>query len=114
MLTHTTWNTTLLALEALSPLKEVPKHKNVTLGLITSKFPELEDLEEMKEKVFQAADLVAEGTGQTREQALNQLGVSAQCGFASHSDGNNVGKEDMMKKLQLVRKLADAIWPGQP
>lgn len=96
------------------PLKEVPAHKNVILGLITSKFPKLEDLEEMKKKVYQAADLVAEGSGQTKEEALNRLGVSPQCGFASHSDGNNVGKDDMIKKLQLVRKLADEIWPGQP
>lgn len=96
------------------PLKEVPAHKNVILGLITSKFPKLEDMNEMKKKVSQAADLVAEGSGQTKEEALNRLGVSPQCGFASHSDGNNVGKEDMIKKLQLVRKLADEIWPGQP
>jgi methionine synthase II (cobalamin-independent) len=74
----------------------------------------LEDLEEMKKKVYQAAELVAQGSGQTKEEALNRLGVSPQCGFASHSDGNNVGKEDMIKKLQLVRKLADEIWPGQP
>jgi methionine synthase II (cobalamin-independent) len=96
------------------PLKQVPAHKNVILGLITSKFPKLEELDEMKKKVYQAADLVAEGSGQTREQALNRLGVSPQCGFASHSDGNNVGKEDMVKKLQLVRKLANDIWPDQP
>jgi methionine synthase II (cobalamin-independent) len=86
----------------------------VILGLITSKFPALEDIEQMKRKVYQAAELIAEGAGETREQALNRLGVSPQCGFASHSDGNNVGKEDMIKKLELVRKLADAIWPGQP
>jgi len=96
------------------PLKFLPKNKNVILGLVTSKFPELENIEEMKKKVYQAAELIASGTGQTKEEALNQLGVSPQCGFASHSDGNNVGKEDMVKKLQLVRKLADEIWGGQP
>ena len=64
-------------------------------------------------KVYAAADMVAQGGG-TREDALKRLGVSPQCGFASHSDGNNVGHEDMIKKLQLVRKLADAIWPGEP
>lgn len=96
------------------PLKEVPAHKNVILGLITSKFPKLEDMEEMKKKVYQAVNLVAEGSGQTKEEALNRLGVSPQCGFASHSDGNNLSKEDMIRKLQLVRKLADEVWPGQP
>ena len=96
------------------PLQYLPKGKNVILGLITSKFPELENLEEMKKKVYQAAELIAQGTGESKEEALNRLGVSPQCGFASHSDGNNVDKEAMVKKLQLVRKLADDIWPGQP
>jgi methionine synthase II (cobalamin-independent) len=99
---------------SLEPLRFLPKNKNVILGLISSKFPELENLEEMKKKVYQAADLISQGTGETMEEALNRLGVSPQCGFASHSDGNNVGKADMIKKLQLVRELADEIWPGQP
>lgn len=38
------------------PLQYLPAHKNVILGLITSKFPQLEDMEEMKGKVFAAAD----------------------------------------------------------
>jgi methionine synthase II (cobalamin-independent) len=74
----------------------------------------LENVEEMKAKVEQAAKLIGEGTGESREEALGRLGVSPQCGFASHSDGNNVGHEEMVAKLKLVRKLADEIWPGQP
>lgn len=96
------------------PLKELPRHKNVILGLITSKFPELEDLPAMKEKVFQAADLIADGLAISRDEALKRLGVSPQCGFASHSDGNDVTSEDMIKKLKLVRNLAEEIWPGEP
>ena len=96
------------------PLKELPKNKNVILGLITSKFPKLEDIEEMKKKVFQAAELISQGTGETKDETLKRLGVSPQCGFASHSDGNNVGHNEMVAKLKLVRKLADTIWPGEP
>jgi methionine synthase II (cobalamin-independent) len=96
------------------PLKELPKGKNVILGLITSKFPKLEDIGEMKKKVDQAAKLISEGTGESNEEALNRLGVSPQCGFASHSDGNNVGHDEMVAKLKLVRKLAGEIWPNQP
>lgn len=96
------------------PLRELPAHKNVVIGVITSKFPELEDLEAMKERVYSAADFVALGAGQTREQALERIGVSPQCGFASHHLGNSVTLEDMVKKLKLVRQLADAIWPGEP
>jgi len=96
------------------PLKELPKGKNVILGLVSSKFPKLEDVEEMKAKVYHAAEFISQGTGESKEEALNRLGVSPQCGFASHSDGNNVRHEEMIAKLKLVRKLADEIWPGQP
>lgn len=96
------------------PLKNLPPHKNVILGVITSKFPQLEDINVMKERVFKAADFVAEGAGQTREEALKRLGVSTQCGFASHHLGNSITHDDMVAKLKLVRKLADEIWPGEP
>lgn len=96
------------------PLKSLPKNKNVILGVITSKFPEMEDLQEMKKRVYNAADFVAEGNNESREEALQRLGVSPQCGFASHSAGNAVSKKDMINKLTLVRELADSIWPGEP
>ena len=96
------------------PLLHLPAHKNVILGVITSKFPELEDKEKMKERLYAAADVVAKGVGQTREQALDRMGVSPQCGFASHEEGNLLGWEDMKNKLGLVRKIADEVWPGQP
>ena len=96
------------------PLKFLPKEKNVVLGVVTSKFPELEDKQEMVDRVYKAADYVAEGSGQSREDALDRLSVSPQCGFASHAEGNALEREDMRKKLQLVRSIADEVWPGQP
>ena len=95
------------------PLRDLPKNKNVILGVITSKFPELENLEMLKKRVYEAADIVAGGNGESRDDALKRMGVSPQCGFASHSSGNAITKDDMIKKLQLVRKLADSIWPGE-
>lgn len=96
------------------PLKELPKNKNVILGVITSKFPKMEDKEEMKERIYKAAEFVAQGSGESKEEAVKRLGVSPQCGFASHEDGNLLGYDDMVKKLQLVRSIADDIWPGEP
>jgi methionine synthase II (cobalamin-independent) len=96
------------------PLAHLPKNKNAVLGVITSKFAALEDQDEMVARVNQAAEFVAKGTGQSKEDALQQLCVSPQCGFASHAEGNALGYEDMRKKLQLVRSIADKIWPGQP
>jgi methionine synthase II (cobalamin-independent) len=95
------------------PLKFLPKDKNVVLGVVTSKFPELEKKEDMIARVHLAADYVAEGSGCTREEALERLSVSPQCGFASHAEGNSLGYEDMRKKLQLVRAIADDVWKGQ-
>ncbi|MCJ1321884.1 hypothetical protein MMC15_007229 [Xylographa vitiligo] len=99
---------------SFEPLKHLPKNKNVILGVITSKFPKMENLEEMKKRVYSAADYVAEGNNETQKEALQRLGVSPQCGFASHSSGNAVARDDMIAKLKLVRELADNIWPGEP
>ena len=96
------------------PLEELPKNKSVILGVITSKFPKLEDKEAIKQRIYQAADFVANGSGQSREEALKRLGVSPQCGFASHSKGNLLGYDDMLNKLRLVRQIANEIWPGEP
>jgi len=92
------------------PLKHLPKHKSVVLGIITSKFPELEDKVVLKERVFEAARIMASGTGETVNEALQRTSVSPQCGFASHEDGNLLTMNDMKRKLQLVRELADGIW----
>ena len=96
------------------PLKSLPKNKNVILGVITSKSPEMEELKEMKKRVYDAADFVAEGNNESRQEGLKRLGVSPQCVSASHLERNSVKKNDMVNKLKLVRKLADSIWPGEP
>ena len=96
------------------PLKQLPSNKNVIIGAITSKFPELEDKETIKQRIHKAADFVAQGSGEGKDQAIKRLGVSPQCGFASHEDGNLLAYDDMVKKLKLVRSIADDIWPGEP
>lgn len=83
------------------------------LGVVTSKFPKMEDKDEMKSRVYAAAEIVAQGNGESKEEALKRLGVSPQCGFASHEGGNLLSHEDMEKKLKLVRQIADEIWPGK-
>lgn len=84
------------------------------LGVVTSKFPKMEDEAEMEARVREAVKWMCKGSGETEQEALNRVGVSPQCGFASHSSGNAVTRDDMFAKLKFVRKLADKIWPGQP
>ena len=95
------------------PLKFLPKNKNVVVGVITTKRQELEDKEEMKQRIYKAADAIAEGSGQTREEALKRVSVSPQCGFSTHETGYPLSLEDEKKKLALVRQIADDIW-GEP
>ena len=95
------------------PLAHLPKNKNVILGVVTSKFPELEDKEEMKKRVYEAAKIMAEGQGESVEESLKRMGVSPQCGFASHAEGNLIDIEGMKRKLKLVREIAEEVWPGE-
>ena len=95
------------------PLKHLPLNKNVIVGVISTKLRELEDKQKMKERLYKAADFIAEGSGQSREEALKRVGVSPQCGFSTHETGYPLSHEDQAKKLALVREIADEIW-GEP
>jgi methionine synthase II (cobalamin-independent) len=95
-------------------LAQLPVHKNVILGIITSKFPELEDKAEMKTRINSAAEIMAKGSGHTQQEALARIGISPQCGFSSHEEGNAINWDDMLNKLKLVKEIADEVWPGQP
>ena len=56
-----------------APLRFVPPHKTVVLGLVTSKFPALEPADVVKARIDDAA----------RHVPLDRLCLSPQCGFSS-------------------------------
>ncbi|CAI7643169.1 unnamed protein product [Penicillium discolor] len=95
------------------PLQHVPADKHLILGVVSSKYPKLEDFDDTVARVRDAARYIANGTGRTEKEALDQLSVSPQCGFASHSSGNAVTWDDMVAKLKLVKQVAGKIWPGE-
>jgi methionine synthase II (cobalamin-independent) len=95
------------------PLKYLPKNKNVIIGAISTKLRQLENKEEVKDRVYKAADFVAEGSNQTREEALKRIGLSPQCGFSTHESGYPLSDEDQSAKLALIREISDEIW-GEP
>lgn len=95
------------------PLKHLPRGKNVVVGVISTKLRQLEDKDEMKARIYKAAEYVAAGTGQSKEAALKQIAVSPQCGFSTHESGYPLSEDDEKKKLALVRQIADEIW-GEP
>ncbi|KZT13295.1 UROD/MetE-like protein [Laetiporus sulphureus 93-53] len=93
------------------PLRWLPRNKSVVLGLISSKFPKMEDKEELILRVHQAAEIISGGEEKRpKEEALNQICISPQCGFASHELGNPVTEEDMIRKLRLIVDTAKVIW----
>lgn len=96
------------------PLRFLPKNKNVVLGVVSTKVPDLEDPEEMKKKVYKAADIIAEGQGRTRQEAMENIAISNQCGFASVGVGaQEMTEEKMFAKLKLIKDMANELWPDR-
>lgn len=94
-------------------LVNLPKGKNVILGVVTTKDEQLEDVEAIKSRVETAAQFIAKGNGSTEEAALKQIGLSPQCGFSSIISAPNMNRDHMVRKLKHVRKIADEIWPEE-
>jgi methionine synthase II (cobalamin-independent) len=83
-----------------APLRFVPSGKGVVLGLISSKTPVLESMNELRRRTDAAAKHIA----------LDRLAISPQCGFASTAAGNPLSEADQRAKLRLVVEAAQAIW----
>ncbi|KAL6299977.1 hypothetical protein BKA93DRAFT_819683 [Sparassis latifolia] len=93
------------------PLRFLPRNKSVVLGLVSTKSPKMENKDELVRRVYAAAEIIADGQEKrSKEEALNQICISPQCGFASHAEGNSVTEEDERAKLTLVLETARAIW----
>jgi 5-methyltetrahydropteroyltriglutamate--homocysteine methyltransferase len=85
----------------LDPLRYVPTgNKIVVLGLISSKFPALENKDDIKRRIDEAAKYVP----------LEQLALSPQCGFASTEEGNVLTEEEQWAKLRHVVEIAQEVW----
>lgn len=73
---------------------------HIVLGLITSKFGELEDPEKIKARIKEANQYVS----------LDQLCLSPQCGFASTEEGNRLTEEQQWDKVRHVIQIANDVW----
>jgi 5-methyltetrahydropteroyltriglutamate--homocysteine methyltransferase len=85
---------------SFEPLKELPDDKVVVLGLVSSKFDELESPEELIARIDEAA----------RFYPRDQLALSTQCGFASAGPGNAISEDAQEKKLRLIAEVANRVW----
>ena len=82
------------------PLRYVPKGKKVVLGLVTTKFGELEDKDTLKRRIDAAAKFVP----------LEDLCLSPQCGFSSTHHGNQLSQDDQWRKLERIVEVAAEVW----
>ena len=83
-----------------APLRFLPKGKGVVLGLVSSKVPRLESMDELERRVGEAAKIV------DRER----LAISPQCGFASTVAGNPLTEADEVAKLRRCVEAAEKVW----
>jgi 5-methyltetrahydropteroyltriglutamate--homocysteine methyltransferase len=83
-----------------APLRFVPPGKRVVLGLVTTKRGELENKDELKRRIDEAAKYVD----------LDQLCLSPQCGFSSTVEGNVLTEEQQFAKLRLIVETAQEVW----
>ncbi|MBV9817870.1 MAG: 5-methyltetrahydropteroyltriglutamate--homocysteine S-methyltransferase [Solirubrobacterales bacterium] len=82
------------------PLRYVPPGKQVVLGLVTTKRPELEDRDLLRRRIEEASRYVD----------LDQLCLSPQCGFSSTEEGNRLTIDEEKRKLELIVGVAAEVW----
>jgi 5-methyltetrahydropteroyltriglutamate--homocysteine methyltransferase len=82
------------------PLRLLPKGKQVVLGLVTTKVGRLENKDDIKRRIEEAA----------KYAPLEQLCLSPQCGFASTEEGNLLAEDEQWAKLRLIVEVAREVW----
>lgn len=86
---------------SFEPLRLVPEHKVIVLGLVSTKVAELETEESIIGRIRDCARFVD----------LERLAVSPQCGFSSSDRATHILTYDrMMEKLRRVIGVARKVW----
>jgi 5-methyltetrahydropteroyltriglutamate--homocysteine methyltransferase len=83
-----------------APLRYLPPHKRLNLGLVTTKTGALEKADDLKHRIDDAGKIVP----------LEQLGISPQCGFSSTVLGNKLSLQEQIAKLKLIVEVAKDVW----
>jgi len=82
------------ALRSLRSRGTVPR-----LGLVSTKVPELESVDALKRRIDEAVKILP----------LDQLAISAQCGFASDVVGNLLSEDKQERKRERVAETARQV-----
>jgi 5-methyltetrahydropteroyltriglutamate--homocysteine methyltransferase len=85
---------------SFAPLRHVPEDRTVVLGLVTTKSPRRESVNELARRIHAASRYVP----------LERLALSPQCGFASSVVGNALSEDDQWAKLATIGETAALVW----
>jgi 5-methyltetrahydropteroyltriglutamate--homocysteine methyltransferase len=82
------------------PLARIPGDRWVVLGLVTTKRPDLESVDDVARRIDAASHFVP----------LERLAISSQCGFATSVLGNALTVDDERAKLRVIAEAARKVW----
>jgi 5-methyltetrahydropteroyltriglutamate--homocysteine methyltransferase len=85
------------------PVRHLRQGSTMVMGIVSTKTPELEDEDEILRRMEHA---IAFAGGD-----VDRLAISPQCGFASVMVGNEIDEDTQWRKLELVARVADRLWP---
>ena len=74
----------------------------MVMGIVSTKTPALEDEDDLLRRMEEAAGFAG---------GMDRLAISPQCGFASVMVGNEIDEDAQWRKLELVARVADRLWP---
>ena len=83
------------------PVRFLRKGSTMVMGVVSTKTSELEDEDELIQRMERAASLAG---------GMDRLAISPQCGFASVMVGNEIDEDTQWRKLELVARVAARIW----
>jgi 5-methyltetrahydropteroyltriglutamate--homocysteine methyltransferase len=85
------------------PIRHLRDGAVMVMGIVSTKTPVLESEDDLKRKMEEAASFLGGD--------LARLAISPQCGFASVMVGNEIDDDTQWRKLELVARVADDLWP---
>ena len=85
------------------PIRHLRGGATMVMGIVSTKTPRLESEEDLVRRMEEAAALVG---------GMDRLAISPQCGFASVMVGNEIDEATQWRKLDLVGRVVDRLWPA--
>jgi 5-methyltetrahydropteroyltriglutamate--homocysteine methyltransferase len=89
---------------SFEPLRFVPPHTTVVVGLVTTKSGQVETVDELRRRLDEVSRYVP----------LDQVAISPQCGFASSLEGNDLTPDQQWRKFDVLMETAALVWGTTP